>query len=114
VAGLAGGVFAAPDPEDVERQQTGGLTYDEMTQFAALAAERGLSTVDGSLDATAAEALLSDLGYTVENIDTFMNSINNLGASFDELANDAYAAAETERARVDATAASIAQTSEAV
>jgi hypothetical protein len=43
-----------------------------------------------------------------------MNSVNNLGTAFDELANDAYAAKEAERARVDATAASVAQTSSIV
>jgi phage tail tape-measure protein len=54
IVGSIAGIFAAPDVESVEKKQTGGLTYDEMTSFAALAAERGYTTADGSLDATAA------------------------------------------------------------
>jgi hypothetical protein len=43
-----------------------------------------------------------------------MSSIDNLGTSFDELANSAYAAKQAELARVDAIAANVAQTSSIV
>lgn len=111
IAGVIGGVVAAPDPEDVEREQTGGLTYDEMNKFASLAAERGLSNADGSLDKEAAQGLLDELGYSVESIDTFMGQIDKLGSSFDDLANSAMQVTLQERAKVDATAASVAASS---
>ena len=111
IAGVIGGVVAAPDPEDVEREQTGGLTYDEMNKFASLAAERGLSNADGSLDKEAAQGLLDELGYSVESIDTFMGQIDKLGSSFDDLANQAMQVTLQERAKVDATAASVAASS---
>ena len=113
VGGVAGGIagaFGRESVEDVERDQTGGLTYDEFTAFSAKAVEQGLSMSAGDSKEDFKEVYL-DMGYDPENFESVWESMDNMGSAFDELANSAYAVEEAERARVEAVASTVAQSS---
>jgi hypothetical protein len=93
--GTVGGVIAGLNPksvEDVEREQTGGLTYDEFNSFGALAAERGLSMAAGSSKEEFKEVYL-EMGYDESDFDAVWANMQNMGTAFDDLANSAFAVA---------------------
>lgn len=119
IGGLAGTisgivqVATAKSPEEIEREQTGGLTYKEFDKFGALAADRGLSLSAGS-SKEEFQQVYAELGYSEEDFNSVWDSMNAMGSSFDELANAAMAVREAELARVDAIAANVAQTSDIV
>jgi hypothetical protein len=105
IGAIVGGAFGGLAPilssvDRAERNQTGGLTFDEYEKFAALAAEKGYGVADGTLDREAAKELLEEGGFEVESMDKFMNRLDRMGAEFDELANKAMALKEAERARL--------------
>ena len=54
------------------------------------------------------------MGYDEANFDTVWAQMQKMGSEFDELANSAMAVREAELARVDATAANVALTSDVV
>lgn len=113
VVGAVAGATAGPTVEEVEREQTGGLTYDEFNSFAALAAERGVSMAEGSSKEEFKDLYL-EMGYDEATFDSVWASMQNMGTSFDELANSAMAVKAAEEARVDAIASTVAQSSELV
>ena len=110
--GLIGSTIAALNPkteEDIEREQTGGLTYKEFDQFAAMVTERGIQ------DNKEAQAeLLRELGYSEDVINSFLENIENMGASFEELANSAYAASIAEEAKINSIVRTAAASEEGV
>ena len=101
------------DPSEVERRQTGGLTYDEFNDFAAASAKKGLSLTGGSLY-DEFKTLYLDMGYDAADFDSVWKSMQKLGTSFDELSNSAMTGALAEQVRTDAIISSVVQTSEAV
>jgi hypothetical protein len=56
------GAAATQSTEDVEREQTGGLTFKELNDFGAEAAERGLSMAAGTSKGEFRELYL-EMGY---------------------------------------------------
>lgn len=83
--------------EQAQRIQTGGLTEKEYSDFAALAAERGLSLSGGSSEEEFRE-LYNSLGYASENFDKVYAKMQKLGDGFDELANQALSTKNAEEA----------------
>jgi hypothetical protein len=74
------------------------LTYDEFNSFAALAAERGLSMSAETSKEDFAELYKEQFGQESydENFENVWNSMQNMGTSFDELANSAMAVSAAE------------------
>lgn len=83
--------------EQAQRAQTGGLTGKEYSDFAALAAERGLS-VSGESSEEEFKELYDSLGYAPENFDEVYAKMQKLGDGFDELANQALSTKNAEEA----------------
>ena len=85
--------FNAPTVEEVEREQTGGLSYEQFNEFAALAAEKGYSVSDQKMGIDKARELLGEMGIAESelsmSITDFTLQVNRLGSDFDELANSA-------------------------
>lgn len=110
--------FNAPTVEEVEREQTGGLSYEQFNEFAALAAEKGYSVSDQKMGIDKARELLGEMGIAESelsmSITDFTLQVNRLGSDFDELANSARSVILAEQARADSIAATIAQSSEKV
>lgn len=105
-------------PKSVEKQQTGGLTYDQFMDFAALAAERGYTVTEkenGEISVEDPTELLRELRINLgDSTDEFLSTLKMLGNSFNELSSEALAVKIAEEARVDAIAATIAQSTEEV
>jgi hypothetical protein len=89
VIGGAIGASLAPTVEDIEKEQTGGLSYDDYQNFGALAAERGLSMAAGSSKGEF-QALYEELGYDMSVFDSVWEKMQEMGTAFDELANSAW------------------------
>ena len=110
--------FNAPTVEEVEREQTGGLNYEQFNEFAALAAERGYSVSDQKMGIDETRELLGEMGIAESELSMsltdFTQQVNKLGSDFDELANSARSVTLAEQARADSIAATIAQSSEKV
>jgi TP901 family phage tail tape measure protein len=83
--------------EQAQRVQTGGLTEKEYSDFAALAAERGLS-ISGESSKEEFRELYNSLGYASENFDEVYAKMQKLGDGFDELANQALSTKNAEEA----------------
>ena len=83
--------------EQAQRIQTGGLTEKQYSDFAALAAERGLS-VSGESSKEEFKELYDSLGYAPENFDAVYAKMQKLGDGFDELANQALSTKNAEEA----------------
>ena len=114
--GLVGGIigaFSDTDPEDIEREQTGGLTYKELNAFGALAADRGLSMAADSSKEEFKQAYI-DLGYNPKDFEAVWANMKTMGTAFDELANSALAVEEAEKARAAAIAENLSQNSSVV
>ena len=112
IGGVAG-AFARESVEDVEKSQTGGLTYDELNAFGAVAAERGLSMAGGTSKEDFKELYL-EMGYNESDFENVWSKMETMGEAFDELANSAMAVKSAEQARVEAIASNVAQTSDIV
>ena len=105
--------------EEIQRKQTGGMTYSEVNEIGALAASRGLYNATGDLDQKTVDGLLTELKESGKidedvNINTFMGYLKTMGSSFDELANEALAVQEAERARIETIIDNIAATSDLI
>ena len=101
---------------DRERKRNGGLTDDEMTNLYGDIAKAGLSYgLDGSGADDIYQYLQEQYGDDPSvNIDMLMDSIHNLGSSFDELAIKAMENATAQEQQSRAIIASVAASNESV
>ena len=101
--------------EDIEKRQTGGLTYEEYNKLASAAAELELSATSMTLSGDNLTKAFERAGLDA-NLKTkeFENTLLSMGTTFDELAIQAQMAKETEKARLQATIDSVAATSKLV
>lgn len=115
IPGAAGGprqnVRLAPAKSSAYKE-TVQLDQENFTKFLTIAAEKGVRSADEDLEKEVFE-IINDLGIQVD-VEIFSGQIRDMGKSFDELSLAALQVKQAEIARAEATAASIAQTSNKV